>query len=118
MSESNNFLIDQLIGEKIRMYRKIKGYSLAWLSGKIGVSPQQLQKYETGQNRVSVAKILQIAEALQISVGRLVHLDREYDIISQDTKLQRLVRNYNLIESENLRNLLVYSSKVLVDNQV
>lgn len=114
MSESNSFLINELIGQKIRKYRKFRGMNLSALSSKLGVSAQQLQKYETGQNRISANKILEISRVLDVPILKFFSFeDNTYaSNLGEDVNLKELIDNYNLIRSEKLKNLLVYSSKL------
>lgn len=57
------------IGEKIRTRRKELGLSQEKLGEMIGVSYQQIQKYEKGINKLGPEKIQQIAEALRVPIG-------------------------------------------------
>ena len=56
--------IDLLVGKKLRKLRLEAGLTLQDLAQQIGVSHQQLQKYETGSNRLSVGMLPVVAEAL------------------------------------------------------
>lgn len=56
------------VGVEIKKRRKALGISQMKLASKIGVSFQQIQKYEKGVNKISVERIQQIAEALGTSV--------------------------------------------------
>ena len=56
--------VDQHIGQKIYSLRLAKGLSRQELSDQIGVTHQQLQKYEKGINRISVGRLALIAKAL------------------------------------------------------
>lgn len=55
---------DTVIGERIRIARQEAGMSQADLGGRLGVSFQQIQKYEKGVNRVSLARMLRLASAV------------------------------------------------------
>ncbi len=55
---------DVAIGEKIKARRMALGMSQEKLAEQLGVTFQQVQKYENGTNRVSVSRMLQIAAAL------------------------------------------------------
>lgn len=57
--------IDILIGERIRDGRKAKMMSQTDLAEKLGVSWQQVQKYERGVNRVSAARLWEISDILE-----------------------------------------------------
>ncbi len=56
--------VDTYVGQKIRSRRKTMGLSQAALADAIGISYQQLQKYERGVNRVSAPMLVAIAEKL------------------------------------------------------
>ena len=60
---------DKALGEKIRTRRVATGISQDELGKALGVSFQQVQKYEKGVNRVSAVRLQQIAEALDESVS-------------------------------------------------
>lgn len=63
--------VDVLIGGIIRDSRAALGLTQAELGKAIGVTFQQVQKYERGVNRVAAATLLKVAEALQCSVADL-----------------------------------------------
>jgi len=60
--------IESLIGERIRSRRIQVGMSQQELGKALGVTFQQIQKYEKGANRVSYGGLLKIAEALECNV--------------------------------------------------
>jgi transcriptional regulator with XRE-family HTH domain len=62
---------DIQVGETIRAHRLLAGMSQGDLASKIGVSFQQVQKYEKGTNRVGAGRLPQIAEIFGVSVGAL-----------------------------------------------
>ena len=64
--------VDIGIGARMRLRRKSLGISQGVLSERVGVSFQQIQKYERGANRVSGSMLAAIAAALDTSVGWLV----------------------------------------------
>ena len=64
--------VDIGIGARMRLRRKSLGISQGVLSERVGVSFQQIQKYERGANRVSGSMLVAIAAALDTSVGWLV----------------------------------------------
>lgn len=61
--------LDQLIGERIRLRRTELGLTQDQLAAALGVSYQQVQKYENGANRISAARLWQIGRRLQVPVG-------------------------------------------------
>jgi transcriptional regulator with XRE-family HTH domain len=62
---------DIQVGESIRAHRLIAGMSQNALARKLGVSFQQIQKYEKGTNRVGAGRLPQIAEIFDIPIGAL-----------------------------------------------
>ncbi|WP_426038507.1 helix-turn-helix domain-containing protein [Brevundimonas sp. DC300-4] len=63
--------IDALVGQRIAARRAALGLSQTALSQRLGVSPQQVQKYESGANRVSASRLNDIAIALGVAPGAL-----------------------------------------------
>ena len=61
--------VDLHVGARIRMRRKLLGVSQEKLADQLGLTFQQVQKYERGANRVSASKLYEIARALQTSVA-------------------------------------------------
>ena len=57
------------IGSLIRDMRKAAGMSQMRLAEKIGVSYQQIQKYEKGASQLNISRLLQIAEAFGVPAG-------------------------------------------------
>jgi transcriptional regulator with XRE-family HTH domain len=63
--------IDAYIGARMRERRAALGLSQEALGKKLGVSFQQVQKYESGVNRVSAARLFEICEALDVSLASM-----------------------------------------------
>ena len=64
--------IDVAVGHRIRVRRKWLGISQSTLADHLGVSFQQVQKYERGANRVSASMLVRIAQKLDTTVAELV----------------------------------------------
>ncbi|HXS05444.1 MAG TPA: helix-turn-helix transcriptional regulator [Rhizomicrobium sp.] len=75
MPKANTHAIDKAIGGRLKMYRQRANISQTALGKHLGVSFQQVQKYENGTNRVSAATLIKISRFLNISVGELMVLD-------------------------------------------
>jgi predicted transcriptional regulator len=60
--------IDVLVGQNIRICRLQKGLSQGELGRRIGVTFQQVQKYEKGANRVGASRLTQIADVLGVPI--------------------------------------------------
>jgi transcriptional regulator with XRE-family HTH domain len=63
--------VDVYIGARMRVGRTASGLSQTDLGEKLGVSFQQVQKYERGVNRVSAARLFDICEALDVSLASM-----------------------------------------------
>ncbi|UWQ18920.1 helix-turn-helix domain-containing protein [Jannaschia sp. M317] len=61
--------VDEHVGKRIRQRRWMIGTTQQQLAEKVGIKFQQIQKYETGANRVSASRMWDIAEALQVPVA-------------------------------------------------
>jgi len=64
--------VDHVIAQRLRALRKGSGLSLAELGEQLGLSQQQCQKYETAANRISVGKLINIAEVLNVPPEGLI----------------------------------------------
>lgn len=60
--------VDVHVGQRIRQRRWMLGVTQQQLADRVGVKFQQVQKYETGANRVSCSRLWDIAEVLEVPV--------------------------------------------------
>jgi transcriptional regulator with XRE-family HTH domain len=60
--------IDVHVGNRVRLRRMLVGLSQEKLGEQLGLTFQQVQKYEKGSNRVSASRLYQIAEILSVPV--------------------------------------------------
>jgi len=63
--------VDRYVGSRVRMRRIMLGMSQEKLGEALGLTFQQVQKYEKGTNRVGASRIQQISEILQVPVSFL-----------------------------------------------
>ena len=117
---------DVEMGKRIRLRRVEIGVSQSELGEKLGVSFQQVQKYEKGVNRVGAARLSQIAKALDVPItffyegvdtkGRevesLLFLDSNFSL--------RLLRAYSAIKSQKVQREFVALMEHIanIDNSV
>lgn len=59
---------DMHIGMKLRLRRHILALSQTNLAARMNISYQQIQKYETGSNRISASRLYQVAQVLDVPV--------------------------------------------------
>lgn len=64
---------DRIVARALRLHRVARGMTQPQLARKIGISHQQLQKYETGVNRISAGRLAAIAAVLSIPVHQFFH---------------------------------------------
>ena len=63
---------DAIVGQQIRAHRLARRLSQSELASRIGVSFQQVQKYEKGTNRVGSGRLVRVADALGVPVTALL----------------------------------------------
>lgn len=63
--------IDRHVGSRVRMRRMMLGMSQEKLGGALGLTFQQVQKYEKGTNRISASRLQHIASILGVSIDFL-----------------------------------------------
>ena len=61
--------VDDHVGERIRERRTMMGLTQEHLAKALDISYQQVQKYETGANRVSAGRLFEIAKRLEVDVA-------------------------------------------------
>jgi transcriptional regulator with XRE-family HTH domain len=61
--------IDDHVGARIRLRRTLLGMTQEQLAAALGISYQQIQKYETGANRVSAGRLFEIGQKLESDVS-------------------------------------------------
>jgi transcriptional regulator with XRE-family HTH domain len=71
MRTKGNEPVDSLVGARIRLLRKRRKMSQAELGKALGVTFQQIQKYENGKNRVGASRLHLAATALNVPITEL-----------------------------------------------
>jgi transcriptional regulator with XRE-family HTH domain len=92
--------IDVAVGERLRIRRRWMGLSQTHLAQALGLTFQQIQKYEKGKNRVSASMLVKAAAALETSVAYLVDEDGLSGLRGDEPHSSRLV---DVIEREDGR---------------
>jgi transcriptional regulator with XRE-family HTH domain len=70
--KANSHSVDKAIGARLKLYRQRANLSQTALGKHLGVSFQQVQKYENGTNRISAAALMRMSRFLNISIGQLL----------------------------------------------
>ena len=112
--------VDIEVGHRIRIERLARGLSQTALANQLGVTFQQVQKYEKGVNRVGAGRLTKIAEVLGIEVAAFFGAKElsESDGAKESGESSplklltvsgafRLLRAYGDIEDSNLRRAIV-----------
>lgn len=109
--------IDQHVGSRLRFRRTLLGISQERLGETVGITFQQLQKYERGSNRISASRLYNLSQALNVPVSfffdeippvennddtRKVNAAEHSEHVSSRETLE-LVRAYYRISNEPLR---------------
>src|ERR1700730_12783264 len=63
--------IDVVVGRNVRLWRMAKGFSQARLAKRLGVTFQQVQKYEVGANRIGTGRLVKVAAILGVPIAAL-----------------------------------------------
>lgn len=61
--------IDRIVGRRVRSLRMGRGLAQHQLASKLGVSFQQLQKYESGSNRIAASKLWILSKLLSVDIS-------------------------------------------------
>lgn len=125
MNEQEDRSYDQWLGGQVRLYRKLAGITQKALGASVGVTFQQIQKYENGKNRISVNALVRIAESLNTPISQLLDLS-QCDKHNKNTgKLAKnsnypitadklhLLKHYSAIENAEVKHIVGQLVKVL-----
>ncbi|MDP1668548.1 helix-turn-helix domain-containing protein [Phaeovulum sp.] len=105
--------VDVHVGKRIRQRRWLIGMTQQQLADQVGIKFQQIQKYETGMNRVSASRLWDIADAVGVQISFFFEgLDEAearpdqatVDLMADKEALQ-LVRSYYAIPEAQRRRL-------------
>lgn len=113
--------VDRLVGDRIRRRRILMGLTQDQLGEALGISYQQIQKYETGANRVSAGRLYLISKSLDVSPGWFFDpiksdaTSSDFDELGSSRLLMEFVRCFALIEDERIKSGLVALVKAMAD---
>ena len=98
--------IDVHVGSQIRTRRLLLGMNQEELAHRLGLTFQQVQKYESGANRVSASRLWEIAAILKMPIGYFFPADQDQD--QPNEQLQRpqsieLIRFFYAIPNARMR---------------
>lgn len=104
--------IDAHIGRRLAQLRLAAGLTQGGLARSLGLSFQQVQKYEAGTNRVSASRLVRIAELLGGSVLDFLPVEAEA-AVRPDPELKQLTSAFVRIDNGEVRSALARLAAVL-----
>ena len=105
--------VDVAVGRNVRSWRIARGLSQAQLGNRVGVSFQQVQKYESGANRIPTGRLVKTAATLGVPVSALFegtgHADPSQSLLAliSDSRSFRLAQAFAAIQNRTARVSLV-----------
>jgi len=114
-------VINTIIGRNIKHYRLLQGLSQKAVGNHLGITFQQMQKYENGINAINCEKLIQLTELFRCSVNDLCR-DAVDDTAMHNPehpwnpyKVHALISHFNRIRSRKLRNQACGIMRILAD---
>jgi transcriptional regulator with XRE-family HTH domain len=113
--------IDIEVGNRIRIRRKWLGVSQSDLGEAVGVTFQQVQKYERGANRVSASMLVRIAARLEVRVADLVgeadgpSANAEMAALLAQPGAVDLLRVFSALDQPRLRSAVLNLARALAE---
>ncbi|PWE53950.1 transcriptional regulator [Metarhizobium album] len=111
--------LDLIVGRQLRQCRKLMGLTQTELAAGLGVSFQQLQKYERGVNRIGAGRLQQAADILHVPISYFFE-DNRHDAERQklipllsSPQIQELNNHFCRVSSPTLRQALVELVKAI-----
>ena len=113
---------DAIVGHNVRAHRLVRHMSQSDLARAIGVTFQQVQKYEKGANRVGAARLVQVASALGMPVTALLQgvpgtgrkrADPALAALLANGRRLRLVQAFARIEGASVQQALLALTELL-----
>ena len=103
--------VDVHVGKRIRHRRWMVGMTQQQLADSVGIKFQQIQKYETGMNRVSASRLWDIARTLGVSIGFFFEglggaapeTEVETDILANKEAMELIRAYYAIPEAQRKR---------------
>lgn len=125
MAKKGPMPTDVLVGQNIRICRLRRGISQEELGRRIGVTFQQVQKYEKGVNRVGASRLTQIAETLEVPITTLFEGANTTSNLPNDQTPQyllarphslRLLQSFEKIKNDGMRLAVLHLVESLGDS--
>lgn len=96
--------LDLALGQRVRDLRRRQGDSQAQLGAKLGLTYQQVQKYENGGNRISALMLVKLASALGTTTTDLLRgVEGNASRPPEASEIEQLLRAFGRIQSSETR---------------
>ncbi|MDR0640284.1 MAG: helix-turn-helix domain-containing protein [Holosporales bacterium] len=120
MGEYQTKTADEIVGAKIRERRKALKMTQRQLAEVVGVTFQQLQKYETGVNRISMSAFVKICQGLKISPEKILNnFKLREDPADHETELEeKLLSIFRRIENTSIKIRILNLVEALIMNSL
>lgn len=119
--------MDKLVAQNLRRRRLMMGISYSDLASSLGISIQQIQKYEKGINRISSSRLYAIAQSLSTPISLFFQKDnQEVEVLAThsssfdpviapaDHEILAIIRAFNHMTNPTLRKKLIELIEYLV----
>jgi len=108
---------DRDIAARIRAARAASGTTQRELARALGVSVQQVTKYEHAQTRVSAGQLVTIARTLEVAVARLVGEDGVVSPVLRTNAMTKHIRDFGALDA-GLQQVVIKIVRTLVSGMV
>lgn len=104
--------IDKEIGAKLSVMRRLNGMSQSELGEKLDLTFQQIQKYESGKNRISSSTLIRICNIFQVTPNSFAsglddNIDESFNILAND-EILNLVRECQTLPKNQLQAVIKF----------
>lgn len=110
-------LINKHVGRRIHDYRIAAGISRENLATSVGVTHQQLAKYEHGTNRISVGRLVLICKILNQPISVFIdgynEIKKEKIVLDKERITMELVKSFNSIHNEKIKEAINNLARVI-----
>tara|TARA_R110001592_G_scaffold47246_1_gene149906 strand:+ start:471 stop:905 length:435 start_codon:yes stop_codon:yes gene_type:complete len=102
---TNHNAIDNYVGQRLRICRKRRGLTLEQLGRGLGITSQQVQRYEQGGNRISASRLWDMAQILGVPIGYF------FDDMDTETADASPAKAANVVTAPEQRDLIALEAR-------
>jgi transcriptional regulator with XRE-family HTH domain len=124
MTKSRLTDADREMGRRLRLIRIERGMSQTSLGERVGITFQQIQKYENGSNRISAARLKEFSEILSAPLSYFLQIQKAamgtelkvFEYLHTENAL-RLVKAYSKIKTPAVRSAFVQLAESMISEK-